>query len=130
MIRIIIALFLLLPLGLCAQNNYKSSTTPVKGTASYYADNMNGQQTSNGETFSQRALTAASNFFSLNTLVRVTNLINNQSVIVRITDRMHPRMAKNGRVVDLSKKAAKEIQMISQGVAKVVVELVPAGTVD
>jgi rare lipoprotein A len=98
-----------------------------KGTASYYANHFEGQKTSNGETFSQKALTAASNFFKLNTWVRVTNLLNNESVIVKITDRMHPRMAQKGRVVDLSTTAAKELKMMGAGLAKVLVELVPSG---
>ena len=128
-VKSIIALLFLLPVSLIAQEKEQSSKG-LKGIASYYADHFEGQQSANGETFSQKALTAASNFFKLNTFVRVTNLINNESVIVKITDRMHPRMAKMGRVVDLSVKAAKEIRMMGQGLAKVIVELVPKGTVD
>jgi rare lipoprotein A len=122
--RIITALFLILPFTATFAQD-KNDNTTFKGTASFYGNHFEGQKTSNGETFSQKALTAASNFFKLNTFVRVTNLLNNETVIVKITDRMHPRMAKKGRVVDLSLTAAKEIKMISNGLAKVLVELVP-----
>lgn len=118
-------MFLLSPLSLLAQ---EKKSTSFNGTASYYANHFEGQKTSNGETFTQKALTAASNFFKLNTFVRVTNVINNETVIVKITDRMHPRMAKKGRVVDLSLTAAKEIKILGQGLAKVIVELLPTGS--
>ena len=119
----------LLPIGALAQDKNEPGTVSKNGTASYYANHFEGQKTSNGETFTQKALTAASNFFKLNTFVRVTNLLNNESVIVKITDRMHPRMAQKGRVVDLSLKAAADIKMLGQGLAKVLVELVPKSTV-
>jgi rare lipoprotein A len=125
-------MFVLMPLSIFAQSNNNdnnNSGNQKKGTASFYASHFEGQKTSNGETFSQKALTAASNFFKLNTFVRVTNLLNNESVVVKITDRMHPRMAKKGRIVDLSLTAAKEIKMIGQGLAKVIVELIPTGSI-
>jgi rare lipoprotein A len=128
--KIIIVLAFLLPIGVIAQEKKESVTTVKNGIASYYADHFEGQKTSNGETFTQKALTAASNFFKLNTFVRVTNLLNNETVIVKITDRMHPRMAKAGRVVDLSTKAAKDIKMFGKGLVKVIVELVPNGSVE
>lgn len=124
--RIITALFLILPFSTVVAQDKNDDASTFKGTASYYANHFEGQKTSNGETFSQKALTAASNFFKLNTFVRVTNLLNNETVIVKITDRMHPKMAKKGRVVDLSLTAAKEIKMLGNGLAKVLVELVPS----
>ena len=77
-----------------------------------------------GEKFHHHLYTAASNHFALGTWVKVTNLKNNKSVIVKINDRMHSRMHKNGRVVDLSYSAAKELDFIKQGITKVVVEVV------
>jgi rare lipoprotein A len=124
--RIITGLFLFFSFNAVIAQDKNSDAETFKGTASYYADHFEGQKTSNGETFSQKALTAASNFFKLNTFVRVTNLLNNETVVVKITDRMHPRMAKQGRVVDLSVTAAKEIKMLGSGLAKVLVELVPS----
>ena len=97
----------------------------IDGFASFYAKMFEGLKTANGEIFSHSKLTAASNFFPLNTLVRITNLRNGKSVLVKITDRMHPNMTSKGRVVDLSMAAAKKIQMItSNGLAKVNVQKV------
>jgi rare lipoprotein A len=100
----------------------KSSKT-LFGIASFYSKNLEGTETSTGETFSHQNLTAASNNFKLNSWVRVTNLRNGKSVIVRINDRMHPSMAKKGRVVDLSISAAKKIGLtFLAGLTKVKVE--------
>jgi rare lipoprotein A len=62
--------------------------------------------------------------------VRVTNLTNNKSVVLRINDRMHPRMQKKGRVVDLSRLAAKKLGFIKSGLTRVKVEVVPKGTLE
>ncbi len=75
-------------------------------------------------------MSAASNDFDLNTWVRVTNLQNNKSIIIRINDRMHPRMQKKGRVVDLSRVAAKKLDFIKNGLANVKVEVVEKGTLN
>src|ERR1700741_3187623 len=66
------------------------------GTASYYADKFNGRRTANGEIFSNNEMTAAHNTLPLGTYVKVTNLRNGRSVIVRITDRLHH---KNTRII-------------------------------
>jgi rare lipoprotein A len=92
------------------------------GTASYYANSFVGQQASNGEIFSQNKLTGASNFLPLNTWVKVTNLKNGKTVVVKITDRMNKRMK---RVIDLSKSAAKQLAYTGQGLAQV--KVVPIG---
>ena len=119
-------LLFLIPFRMFGQS--KNASSPVQGTASFYHDGFEGQETASGELFQTKKLTAASNKFNLQSWVRVTNLRNNKSVIVRIIDRMHPRMAKRGRIVDLSLKAAKRIKMLGEGLAKVKVELVPTGT--
>lgn len=106
----------------------KSSKT-LFGIASFYSKNLEGTETSTGETFSHDNLTAASNNFKLNSWVRVTNLRNGKSVIVRINDRMHPKMAAKGRIVDLSISAAKKIGLtFLAGLTKVKVEEVVKGT--
>lgn len=128
MAKTYLLLVFFLPLRIFSQGKLKNSVTSAEGTASFYNDHFEGQTTASGECFKTKKLTGASNNFKLHSWVRVTNLLNHQSVIVRIIDRMHPRMAKIGRVVDLSKKAAQKIRMISAGLAKVKVELVPAGT--
>ena len=76
------------------------------GTASFYANKFEGRQTANGEIFSQKKMTAACNVLPLGTWIKVTNLRNGRSVIVKVNDRLHYRMK---RVVDLSTMAAKQI---------------------
>ncbi len=89
------------------------------GVASYYHDKFEGRQTANGEVFTQKNSTAASNTYPLNCWVRVTNLRNNKSVVVRIIDRMHHR---NTRLIDLSRTSAAELGYISRGLTRVKVE--------
>lgn len=108
----------------------KDSFRTVNGIASFYSSNLDGTKTATGEIFRNSKLTAASNHFKLNTWVRVTNLRNNLSVIVRINDRMHRRMAKKGRVVDLSRAAAKQLNFLKRGLTKVMVEEVMKGTTE
>jgi rare lipoprotein A len=100
----------------------------VYGIASFYSKNLENTKTSTGERFHHRLMTAASNNFKLNTWVRVTNLRNDKSVIVRINDHMAVRMYKKGRVVDLSHSAAAQLDFILLGVIKVKVEEVAEGT--
>jgi len=89
------------------------------GIASFYDNKFEGRQTSNGEIFTQKKLTAASNTLPLNCWAKVTNLSNQRSVVVRITDRMHP---KNKRLIDLSRSAASKLGYIGKGLTKVKVE--------
>src|SRR3954471_1734658 len=103
------------------QKTVKAPEKPLKGFASIYANRFNGLRTATGEIFKHSNLTAASNNFKINTWVKVTNLINSRSVIVRINDRMHPRMAKLGRVIDLTQAAAKLLGSFD-GMVKVRVE--------
>jgi rare lipoprotein A len=91
------------------------------GTASFYANKFEGRQTANGEIFSQKKLTGASNILPLNHWVRVTNMRNELSVILRITDRMHKN---NKRLIDLSKAAAKKLKYTGYGLAHVKVEVI------
>jgi rare lipoprotein A len=100
----------------------------LTGIASFYAAKFEGRLTATGEVFRQKFFTAASNLYKLNTWVRVTNLRNGKSVIVRVNDRMHPNMLKLGRVIDLSHTAAKTLGMTGHGLQKVKVEKVPKGT--
>jgi rare lipoprotein A len=90
------------------------------GTASFYANKFEGRQTANGEIFSQKKLTGASNILPLNDWVRVTNTKNNLSVVLRITDRMHKN---NKRLIDLSKAAAKKLKYTGYGLTHVKVEV-------
>jgi rare lipoprotein A len=90
------------------------------GTASYYADKFNGRQTANGEIYDSKKMTAACNSLPLGTWIRVTNLSNNRSVVVKTNDRLHPRMQ---RVVDLSRAAAEKLGYIGKGLTRVKVEV-------
>lgn len=95
-----------------------------EGTASYYADEFHGRKTSNGETFDMNALTAAHKSLPFQTKVKVTNLDNGKSVVVRINDR-GPFL--KGRIIDLSLAGARAIGMIGTGTAPVLLEVVEFG---
>ena len=92
----------------------------IYGTASFYANSFNGKRTANGETFSQKKMTAACNVLPLGTWIRVTNLRNGRSVLVRTNDRLHARMK---RVVDLSRSAAEKLNYVKSGLTQVKVEV-------
>lgn len=89
------------------------------GLASWYGPPYAGRKGADGQVYDQNAMTAAHLTLPLGTMVRVTNLTNNQSVVVRITDR-GPFV--HGRIIDLSLAAAKATGVYRQGVAKVRVE--------
>jgi rare lipoprotein A len=93
------------------------------GVASWYSNSLDGTKTATGEIFRQTKFTAASNHIPLNRWVRVTNVRNGKSVIVRINDRMHPKMARKGRVVDLSRVAFQQIGALKSGLLRVKVEV-------
>ena len=89
------------------------------GKASYYGKRFNGRKTASGERFSNSKLTAAHKTLPFGTKVKVTNLKNGKSVKVRVNDR-GPFVA--GRIVDLSAKAARKIDLIEDGVGAVKVQ--------
>ena len=91
------------------------------GHASFYADMLHGRRTASGELMDQNAFTAASRTLPLGAYVTVTNVENGRSVIVKINDR---GPFTRGRIIDLSKRAAQEIDITRPGVARVRVEVV------
>lgn len=91
-----------------------------RGHASWYGPGFHGRRTASGERFNMNALTAAHKSLPLNSKVRVTNVRNGRSAIVRITDR-GPFV--HGRIIDLSRGAAQAVGMLSSGTAPVVVEV-------
>lgn len=91
------------------------------GEASFYANKFNGRQTANGEIFNQNKLTCACNVLPFGTFIKVTNIRNGKSIIVKVNDRLHPKMR---RIVDLSKAAAIKLGYTSHGVARVKVEVI------
>jgi rare lipoprotein A len=97
----------------------------LEGIASYYAEPYHGRKTASGEVFdSYQALTAAHRTLPFNTLVRVTNKTNGREVEVRINDR-GPFI--DGRVIDLSLRAAREIDLVRPGVAPVKLTILKRG---
>jgi rare lipoprotein A len=96
----------------------------LEGVVSYYAHDFHGKQTSNGETYDMYGLTAAHRTFPFGTQVQVTNLENNKSVIVRVNDR---GPFKEGRIMDVSLGAAKEIDLILNGTARARLEVLEWG---
>ncbi|MBE9167404.1 septal ring lytic transglycosylase RlpA family protein [Pleurocapsales cyanobacterium LEGE 06147] len=92
----------------------------VTGEASWYGPGFHGRTTANGEKFNQEELTAAHRSLPFGTKVRVTNINNGRSVVVRINDR-GPFAA--GRVIDLSAAAARVIGMLGSGIAPVQLEI-------
>jgi rare lipoprotein A len=90
------------------------------GLASWYGARHAGRRTANGERFDPGALTAAHRTLPFGSRVRVTNLENGRSVVVRINDR---GPFAEGRVVDLSEAAARALGMTASGVARVLLEV-------
>jgi rare lipoprotein A len=113
-------------LSACAHNTVQVKAPPqpasissseLEGLASYYAEPYHGRKTASGEIFdSYQEMTAAHRTLPFNTMVRVTNKTNGLMVDVRINDR-GPFV--DGRVIDLSYRAAKEIDLVGTGVAPV-----------
>ena len=96
----------------------------ITGIASFYSRNLDGTLTSTGERYRNNKYTAACNLFKLNTLVRVTNMRNGSTILVRINDRMHPSMLRKGRVIDLSGVGAHQLKTKSSGIVKVRLEAI------
>jgi rare lipoprotein A len=107
--------------SLQAVNAQTQASSTEQGKASYYASKFDGRPTANGETFSNKELTAAHPSLAFNTLVKVTNISNGKSVVVRINDRGPHTKA---RVLDMSKAAASEIDMVKAGIATVQLEII------
>jgi rare lipoprotein A len=124
-LRNFLLLALMVPvMGVFAQKkNYRN--VPVVDTAvghaSFYADKFIGKKTASGEVFSQDKLTCAHNTYPFGSKVRVTNLKNGKTVILKVNDRLHHR---NPRLVDLTRAAASKLDFRKTGIIKVKVELI------
>ncbi len=99
----------------------KDSAWVETGTASYYAKKFEGRKCSNGDIFRNDSLTAAHKTLKFGTVVKVTNLKNDSVVIVRINDRL-PKKSK--RKIDLTRRAAKQLNFIKKGLTKVRIEII------
>jgi len=96
----------------------------LRGIATWYGTVFNGRKTASGETYDMYAMTACHNTLPFGSLVKVVNLKNKRSVVVRITDRGD---LSEGRVIDLSYGAAKQLAMTEAGLAPVVLEVISRG---
>ena len=92
-----------------------------RGKATWYGGKFQGRKTASGERFDKRALTAAHKTLPFGSVVRVTNLANQRSVVVRVNDR---GPYGKGRVIDVSEAAARKLRMINAGVVPVTVEII------
>jgi rare lipoprotein A len=95
--------------------------TVAEGVASWYGPGYHGRRTSSGEVFDQDDLTAAHPYWAFGTRVRVTLVSNGRSVVVRVNDRFP---AHKGRVIDISRGAARAIGLIGPGTGVVRLEVV------
>ena len=118
--RILILIVLAFTFGQNAFAQVKLGKTE-KGNASYYASYFNGKKTSFGEIHKSTELLAAHRSYPLNTMLEITNVDNDEKVIVRVNDR--GPFSKN-RIVDLSKEAARLLGIVAKGVANVTVRVV------
>ncbi len=96
----------------------------TQGLASYYADDFNGKKTADGEIYDMYQLTAAHRSLPFGTTLRVTNLDNMKSVVVRINDRGPFKME---RIIDLSLAAATQLFMVGAGTARVQLDVIEWG---
>ncbi len=100
----------------------ESALYTAGGKASYYADRMHGHRTASGERYDKTQLTAAHATLPFDTYVEVINVRNGKSVVVRINDRMaHSRH----RLIDLSRAAAQQLDLIREGVGTVKLHELP-----
>jgi rare lipoprotein A len=103
----------------------KSPGHTQNGVASYYHDSLHGRRTASGERYNKTAFTAAHKTLPLGSKVRVTDVKTGKSIIVKINDR-GPFV--KGRIIDLSRRAARELGMIRKGLAKVRVQVISRPT--
>jgi rare lipoprotein A len=96
----------------------------IRGIASWYGTVFNGRKTANGETYNMYDMTACHPTLPFGSLVRVVNLRNKKSVVVRIND--HSDLV-NGRSIDLSYAAAEQLNMTRSGLARVSLEVISVG---
>lgn len=116
-----IAVFLLLFLGAgCGGKNGFEQ----EGMASWYGLEYHGRITASGERFNQNAMTAAHKELPFGTVVKVTNQLNGRDIVVRVNDR-GPFIP--GRIIDLSRKAARKLDMIEPGVVPVKIRVLEWG---
>jgi len=114
------------PVSPPSRANTAARASELEGLASYYAEPYHGRRTASGEVFdTYKAMTAAHRTLPFNTVVRVQNTANGKAVEVRINDR-GPFIA--GRIIDLSVRAARTIDLLRPGVVLVQLQIISEGT--
>ena len=121
------------PASLADQEPPQTAPTPaalnwkdrIRGVASWYGGVFNGRKTASGETYDMYAMTACHPSLPFGSIVRVVNVHNHRSVVVKITDRGD--LVEEGRIIDLSYGAAKKLGMTQAGLAKVDLEVLSLG---
>ena len=103
-----------------AKPKKSSANRILYGQASFYASKFEGRKTANGEIFRHSKLTAACNALPLGTWIKITNLKNGKTVVVKTNDRLHN---KTRRLVDLTRTAAQKLGFIKSGLTRVKVEV-------
>jgi rare lipoprotein A len=106
------------------KSSFNKSKKVYKGISSFYGPKFHGKLTANGEIFDMYGVTAAHKEFPFNTVVRVTNVNNGKSLIIRINDR-GPYV--DGRILDCSFGAAKKLGFVGDGTAPVKIEILEWG---
>lgn len=117
-------LFILSLLYIGCASPLSRSLGTQEGLASYYSTEFHGRKTSSGEVFDKNALTAAHRTFPFGTILLVTNQKNGKQVEVKVNDR---GPVKPERIIDLSYGAAKEIDMVRDGLVRVRIEVLVWG---
>jgi rare lipoprotein A len=113
--KLIFFLLFFISKGIYSQDSLNKKES-IKGIASFYANKFNGRKTTSGAIFNNDELTAAHKSLKLGTWVSVRNIKNDSIVIVKITDRL-PQKSK--RTIDLTTRAAKQLNFIRSGLTKV-----------
>lgn len=129
MIAFVVILGAFVPLVGTAQSppaSIGATAEPVKGICIYYNDKFQGHVAASGEKYDKRALTAAHRTLPFGTMVKVTNLENNKSVVVRVNDR-GPQGGSKAKIIEITSRAAKEIDMIKKGKVQCQMEVVESG---
>lgn len=103
-----------------------ATTEPIKGICVYYNDKFQGHVAASGEKYDKGGLTAAHRTLPFGTMVKVTNLENNKSVVVRVNDR-GPQGGSKAKVIEITSRAAKEIDMIKKGKVQCQIEVIESG---
>lgn len=98
----------------------KAVAKVLYGTASFYANKFHGRKTASGEIFNQTKFTCACNVLPMGTWIRVTNMRNGKSVVVKVNDRLHPKMR---RLLDLTRAGAQKLGYVSAGLTRVKAEV-------